>query len=95
MVVPKQRLLFIAPILWLAGCAAPGALESPAARSPAHGDALVESRTDKQIRRDVWAERFLAARERCESEGRRIVIMATGRPDRDGIPASGDRYFCQ
>ncbi len=96
MAIPRFWLpLLVSATLWLLGCAAPGAVETPSESAIASKHSLVESRTDSQIRRAAWAEKFRKDRARCHNAGKRIVVMASRSPDRKGIPARGDRYFCQ
>ena len=87
--------LLLVAVSWLAGCAAPGAAEPPYESAAATDPSLFESRTDRQIRRAAWAEKFRKDRARCLNAGKRIIVMASRSLDRKGIPARGDRYFCQ
>ena len=96
MAIVKLRIpLLIVAASWLAGCAAPGAALPSTESGAVQGTALVDSRSDRQIRRDEWADKFRADRARCLNGGGRIVVMASRSLDRKGIPARGDRYFCQ
>ena len=95
MVVRKPAVLLVVVYLSIAGCAATAVPEPPRAKAAVAGEVLIESRTDNQLRRDAWADRFRKDRARCLNAGKRIVVMASGAPDRNGIPVRGDRYFCQ
>ncbi len=90
---PTAKLLVVVACLLAAGCTSTGAGPTSAAPQVREG-ALVENLSATQLRRLSWAEKFRKDRARCLAAGGRIVVMASGSVDRDGIPARGDRYVC-
>ncbi len=87
------KLTAVVACLLAAGCASTGTASTSAAPQAREG-ALVEDLSAAQLRRLSWAETFKKDRARCLASGGRIVVMATGKVGRDGVPARGDHYFC-
>ena len=78
--MPGSKVLTLACAgLVLAGCAA-------------FDEARLEDRTYARV---DYENRFRDYRAACQRNGGRIYVLASGRVDRDGIPARGDRYFCR
>ncbi len=87
------KVALVVACLLVAGCASTGKV--PTSNEPqAREGTLVEDLSTSQLRRLSWAEKFKTDRARCLASGGRIVVMATGHVDRDGVPARGNRYFC-
>jgi hypothetical protein len=51
-------------------------------------------RDEREYRKVDFVEQFLVFRADCTARGKRILIDATSKVSRDGIPSLGDRYFC-
>jgi len=49
---------------------------------------------EREYRRLDWANRFVDYQERCYHAGGRMVIRASSRLPRSGIPRRGDFYSC-
>lgn len=52
------------------------------------------SQGSAHLNQTAYQERFKATRSQCNAQGGRMVIAASQRLDRDGVPARGDYYFC-
>jgi len=48
----------------------------------------------REYRRADFENQFLDYRQRCHAAGKRIMIMASGKVGRDGVPNRGDYYTC-
>ena len=73
-----QLILIALPLALLPGCAS-----LPADKLEA-----------RDYRNFDYAEQFKYDRRKCLANGGRIVVYATGKVDRDGIPKHRERYFC-
>ncbi len=49
---------------------------------------------ERQYRNLDWQNQFVDYRHRCQSAGGRMVVQASGRLGRAGIPRRGDYYTC-
>ena len=49
---------------------------------------------EREYRKQDWANRFVDYQERCYHAGGRMVIRASSRLPRSGIPRRGDFYSC-
>ena len=49
---------------------------------------------EREYRRLDWANRFVDYQDRCYQAGGRMVIRASSRLPRSGIPRRGDYYSC-
>ncbi len=49
---------------------------------------------DREYRTEDWENRFLDYKRRCIRSGGYMLVQATGRTGRDGVPRRGTYYTC-
>ena len=53
-----------------------------------------EKLESRDYRNFDYKEQFKYDRKRCQAVGGRMIVSATGKIGRDGIPRHRERYFC-